>query len=358
MANVKVHLREIIKYVLLLGLGIQSILGTVSGVLWLAQGGITWDDLKSLLGVMVCCILSYVFLLAWDRTKPGWLYALGTGGILTNPVILQSALDAGKELVIGALLCLVFICFLVAEKRLKKRIARMGGTIFLLVLILILCNMGTGAPSFAARVASRCCYPQLYSSVSNTPQSLQDKTGYLELRDSLRSADGIYAILYPALLERHGDMAGADATCYELAWYGLGNNTKDVVINALWDVAGYHFPGPVAELQLLGKGYDSVTGHNYGALTEKIGAFTQVHWNYGVVWSVLTMLLAIGLHILYTGQQDRSWLGLLLLFEVAVLCFVMHGAGAFDYKNLPVTELIKMGFLLDGWKIMNRNKDE
>ncbi len=356
MANVKVHLKEIIKYVLLTGLGIQSILGVCSSVIWIADADSFIGGLRSLFGIVVCAGMSYGFLYAWNRKKCRWMYMLGTLGIVTTPMVLQTGLEAGKELLIAICVTVVFIFFMQVRNGTERRVLRIGNVAFAMVLILVICNVVTDAPSFAARLASRCCYPQLYGSVSNTPQSLQDRTGYLELRDSLRSADGIGEILYPSLLQRHGSSVEADVVCYELAWYGLGNNTKDVMVNTLWDGAGYHFPMIVAELQLQGKGYDSVTGHNYGTLTERNGGFAQFYWKYSVLWSGLSLLMVMG--VLCSGKKNGNRLGVFVLFEVAVLCFVLHGGGVFDYKNLPVAEFIKMGTLLDGLARLIKNKDE
>ena len=84
MPRVKVHLKEIIKYVLLLGLGVQIVLGILCSICWLGSSTGVGEFCKSLCGVLLCCVLAYLFL---KILRPAWTekkLLLGVLGIITS----------------------------------------------------------------------------------------------------------------------------------------------------------------------------------------------------------------------------------------------------------------------------------
>ncbi len=356
MANVKVHLKEIIKYVLLLGVVLQSLLGLVTATRWILSAPSLGSSVKSVLGVCVGILLSYLFLRMWCKGMPRRMYCWGCAGIVSVPIVLQACLDAGEELLWFAGVCFVLFLCLRGLEYVKSK----GLRIIMVVLSLFLAGMvywaGSDAPSFAARLTSRFGFPYLYEDAYSITPALRQKLDMDVLWSANSSAEGVYTVFYPHLLERYHSNTAADEVCMELTAYCFEKNTKGAVGNVLWDWAGYHFPMAVSELQLKGMGYDSVTGWNYGELLQRTGAWAGVYWDYGVMWYLVSMVLLPGMQKQIRFNRNRAFV--VLFLEVSVLCLCLEGAGYFDYKNLPLTEFIRMGMLLEGFGALMIEKDE
>ncbi|MBQ7920121.1 MAG: hypothetical protein IJ324_09315 [Lachnospiraceae bacterium] len=357
MANVKVHLREIIKYVLLLGLGIQVVLGAIGLALWLRNAESVGTIVRAVACMVVCGGIGYIFLRLWNREGSRCLYIWGTLGTLAMPNVLHTCLSADKHSGVLVLFCFILIGVLWLKERYSS--GKMQLSVFLITLLAVLgvCGLSGEQASLATQMVSRFCYPQLNGDILNIPEDLLDEVGYLETREAVRVADGIETILYPSLLERYKDKDIANSVCYELATYGLLNYTKSNVTNMIWDVAGYNFPLLVSTLQLQGLGYDAVTGHNYGTLTKHMGEYTFFYWGYSVVFYCMASVLSILTAILYGIDYREADIRILLLLEAAVLCLVLQGAGLFDYKNLAFVQFLWMGYVLRCLK-KTENKDE
>lgn len=356
MTNVKVHLNVLIKYVLLLGVAVQGLFGIVVISLWLLQAPTPPSAGKALLGVGVGILLSYLFLREWCWKADGKGYVWGCAGIVSTPVVLHSCLDCDREFFLVVSVCAVLLIYLRIHRWISKKWQKTLASMLALLLAGGLCWTGSAAPSLAAGVTSRTGFPYLYEDAYNLPEELLQWVNAEELRDACSSAEGIYTRLYPLLLERSGDAAAVDKVCNGLTAHCVSKNTKGVLENILWDVAAYHFPQPVSEMQLRGMGYDSVTGANYGELLIRAGAVTRLYWDYGVVWYLLSTLL---LAVLWRSDRfDRRKAFVVLFLEVVVLCLCMEGAGYFDYKKLLLPEFIRMGMILEGVSRGMIEKDE
>lgn len=344
MTNVKVHLKEITKYVLLLGTFIQMVLGMVCCLLWLrSEEGM--GRCRALLGLVICGVLAYIFLKVRRIGSSQKELLGGAAAIVASPMVLQAGLGLERENFSAFVLLLVFIVFLAfCHKGYRKR-KRVLGAVLLVLVAVVCCNTGQSM-SFAAKIADRCCYPHVLDVMYTVPQELLDETGYLELRESLRSSDGMETLLYPHLLEVHGNARAADKVCYRLAAFGLENHTKSVAKDILWDYAGYHFPQLIAELQLRGYGGEAITGYRYLQLTDKAGYMGTLYWVYSVVWYVLaTVLLLVGA-LPGSVKRLKGEMGLLLFLEVVILCLVLQGAGLFDYTKLLIVPFLWVAMVL------------
>ncbi|MBQ8822331.1 MAG: hypothetical protein IJZ82_06785 [Lachnospiraceae bacterium] len=356
MANVKVHLREIIKYVLLLGVIIQSIFGIGIIVLWLSGSQSLWNGVKSVLGVCVGALLSYLFLRVCCEGKEQKMYLWGSAGIVSVPIVLHTCLDGGWELFRFAGVCSVILICLKGRKHLKQKGQRVVVSTLAILLVIAMSLAGSGAPSLAAGWMSRCSFPFLHKDVYNITPQLRERLDFDKLWEATCSTEGLYTIFYPSLIERYGSREAADEVCLELAKYCAQKNTKGAIGNLLWDVAAYHFPMLVSEIQLQGKGYDAITAVNYDDFTQRAGGLGTVYWDYGVVWNLLSLVLLLGS---WKRRRGSGYLGMaLLLVEISILCLTMEGAGYFDYKNLPVAEFFRMGLLLEGFSRFCVEKDE
>lgn len=346
MANVKVHLDKIIKYVLLLGLGIQIVLGLISCVLWLGRNDSFWQGCKSFGCLVVCGVMSYVFLRLWCEDISKRMLVFAAMGIVSTPIVLQSCMQAesGKITSFVLPIIVVAICIMWRKWNRKGKIALM--MLVACVATVLCCRGDLNESTIAARVMNRICYPGLLAGVENIPQDLLNDAGYIELRESLRSAEGTWDVLYPSLLERYGSKEEADAVCYRIAEYGMNYNTKKAILNIVWDYAGYHFPMIISELQLQGMAYDAVTGYNYAKLSEKLEGTTEIYWKYSVVRSMLSTIITIVLLLLKKCRITKNHVLAVVLFELAALCFTMQGAGFFDYTNLPMVQFLWMGCML------------
>ncbi len=344
MTNVKVHLKEITKYVLLLGLLIQMVLGLICCVLWLFSEDAA-GRCQSLGGVLICALLGYLFLKSRRIGDSKKKLFVGTVGIVTSPMVLQAGLGMERESVPAYVLVLVFIIFPALCHKAYRKWKKISGVALLVVVAVICCNMGQNI-SFAAKIADRCCYPYVLDVIYTVPQELLDETGYLELRESLRSSDGMETLLYPHLLEVHGNAREADKVCYRLAAFGLENHTKSVAKDIIWDYAGYHFPQLIAELQLRGYGGEAITGYRYLQLTDRSGYIGTLYWIYSVVWYVLATALMMIVMLPKSIKSIKGEVGLLLLLEVVILCLVLQGAGLFDYTKLLIVPFLWVGMVL------------
>ena len=357
MANVKVHLKEITKYVLLLGTGIQIVLGVICSMLWLWDLQDFGERARALCGIVLCVSCGYIFLRLWNKNLSRKVALYGALGGAFTPVVMQAGLGLSRGSITGFWLTGVFIALLgIFHLSIKRNLKRIG-VIAVFILAICICNAEGEAPSFAAKMTSRFCYPHVYAGVNNVPGELLEEAGYIELRDSLRSADGISSVLYPSLLERYGNEEDADRVCLKLMAYGFGSNTKNVIRSIVWDYAGYHFPLPVAQMQLTGYGYDAVTGYQYGKLLERTGEWGLAYWRYSFVWYGIMVLFVLPFAVkrCLKGSPEKKLL--LLLLEVVVIFLVMQGAGVFDYTKLQIVQFIWMSQVLHCMEKVKRNEE-
>ena len=346
MPRVKVHLKEIIKYVLLLGLGVQIVLGILCSICWLGGSTGVGEFCKSLCGVLLCGVLAYIFLKVWRPAWHGKKLLVAVLGILTSPVVLQAGLSMETGRVKDLLFVVIFIALgAVLQSRWKKTVK---GILFVVLLLgtIFCCIMGSSS-SFAAKIANRCCYPHMLTEMGNAPQQLLDETGYIELREALRTSDGIEKELYPELIERYGNREKADLVCFHLVEYGMEAYTKLVLKNSLWDYVGYHFPLLITELQLRGSGYASASGYRYGQWLERTGLPGTTYWTYSVVWYLLSVLGIVVSCILGKKKVPKKMLQAVILLETAIVCYVLTETGAFDYTKCLVVAFLWGSLLLE-----------
>lgn len=336
---------EIGRYIVFAGMLLQSALGMVCVICWLYHtDGI--EIFGALGGVGIYALLAYAFLKHRYPQQKRRRHLCGALFIVSTPAVLQAGLSVLSGNIIWAVVCGLFVVWYAFFKRLRRRSMRYMLTALCLVLLLLCSSLGEPAPSFAVRMTSRFCYPNMNRIVYNMPQELKDAVGYIQFRDALYTADGLDEAWYSGVVEKCRSRAEADRLCLRLAKYGLENNTRQDCLDIFWDYMGYHFPVPVAEMRMQGLSGASGDGVAYGRLLEKTGYAGHIYWSYSVVFYVCSLLIAVCAAGRHRQRPQEVDIVLGALLEAVICWLVLQGGGLFVYDKLPMTSFISGSLLM------------
>lgn len=191
--------------------------------------------------------------------------------------------------------------------------------------------------SMEAAMASRLAWPTIWTDYSRWTEDLQEIT-----RDVAWDASFLPGNMerLEAVIEENTSPETAKSYYLQIARTGWDAHASMIVRQIGWDVLGYAVAPVIVQLQLRGEAYDSYTGRNYEALSEKTPVLVRNYVDYYSWWFVASLFLTFVSVILEHLKGDKirwksvaaSTLICLLFSGILVGILTMRGAGIMDYK--------------------------
>lgn len=232
-----------------------------------------------------------------------------------------------------------------SEEKRKKRVAY-SIVLFVECISLLLLYRVTPVKvekGLAQAAVSRFCYTHLEADYDFLPEDIHDAVGLDNTRRAQYKADGIKEVLVPILEKEFYGRQSVDAL-WRMALVGFENHPGENLKQIVWDVLGYQFPALVVPLQLKGRAYEALTGHNYDLFTKRTPQIGRLCIQLNMPLFLVFLLGGIGgiIYALAIGQKgvylQKLFKNLLVLAEILVLFYSFSAAGQMDYmKTCPAT---------------------
>lgn len=191
--------------------------------------------------------------------------------------------------------------------------------------------------SMEAAMASRFAWPTIWADYSRWTEDLQEITREVAWDASFLPGN---MERLDAVIEENTSPEMAKSYYLQIAKTGWNAHASMIVRQIGWDVLGYAVTPVIVQFQLRGEAYDSYTGRNYEALSEKTPVLTRNYVDYYSWWFVVSLFLTLVSAILelLKGEKIRwrnavaSALICLFFSGILVGILTLRGAGIMDYK--------------------------
>lgn len=230
----------------------------------------------------------------------------------------------------------------------EKRMKRVAYSIVLFVECIFLLLFYRVTPvkvekGLAQAAVSRFCYTHMEADYDFLPEDIHDAIGLDNARRAGYKADGIEEVLVPILEKEFYGRQSVDAL-WRIAQVGFENHLGENLKQIVWDVLGYQFPAFIVPMQLKGRAYEAVTGHNYENFTRRSPQIGRLCIQLNAPLFLIFLLGGIGgiIYALAIGEKgiylQKLFKTLLVLAEIMVLFYSLSAAGQMDYmKTCPAT---------------------
>lgn len=232
-----------------------------------------------------------------------------------------------------------------AEENRRKRVTY---SIVLFVELIVLALFYKVTPAsiesgLAKAAVSRFSYTHFEEDYDILPTDIHDAVGLTNARKVGYKADGVEQVLLPIITTKYNETQAVDAL-WRIAEVGWKNHPAENLKQIVWDMLGYQFPAFVVPLQLKGRAYEALTGHNYELFTRFTPIIGRICIQLNTPLFLLFLFGGVGgiIYALAIGQKGihlQKLFGILLvLAEALVIFYSLSGAGQMDYmKTCPAT---------------------
>lgn len=390
MRKMRGHVTAVLGRVIIIGFGIQIVLG----MLWMCSAFASLPGLREgivCVGQIALAGCAGHFFLRSAGVGRGWLRLFGSLALVTFPMLMQCHMTADVRSVTASLILLETACVIRATGRPESRYfwwAALGfwmlaglllgeyfyfgavPVIFLLVKwsfdpgqrgaiwrqIVLAAAVGgiiAGAGSFyqerqrpEACIASRFAWTTLYQTYSGWQEEWKDQIGYGTMVEACYEAVGIEKIMLPRLEETVGT-GEAGRLMLEISGAAWRRDASRILKEIAWDELGYALPPAVLPLQLQGRAYDSYSGVNYRQILQPAPRLGKGYMDYSCWWFQTGLVLGALMLLLQPRPMDwKRILTALLTGGLMVSWYTMRGAGQMDYKNTAYVLCLWIGGMI------------
>lgn len=381
------HLREILRRTIFIGFGIQILLG----IGWmacaiadaLARGDSAGGCILCLLRVGLAWLACAYFLAGMEGDSVGrndagtsrcrvilWIAYNGLG-LATFPMALQCCMTSDGKSVSTSLLLLAAACVVRVLRSDAGHPLRKADRLLLCLLALaaggsVLYGAVTQTDTEenpGTWLASRFAWSTLAEAEKEWPEELTEAAGNADILMASYYPEELERTMVPALEEKLGT-DGATDFLIQITKFALQYDPVRIAKDIFWDAAGYTFSPIVAQLQLAGRAYESLTGRNYEEILRVQPYLGKLYFDYGCKWYIV--LLALTALLWAAGRFARSKrkgiateaeapgtkrpaanrLAAILPWAAAVLLIVyctMRRGGLMDYRNTVYVVYLMLG---------------